>query len=142
MYSCYLLPVAKAGTQEDPMVAKAFDANKHAELAHAIENLSPDEAQFFLHKLEAALKKRRLQLIGYLVAMFVWLIGTVFALVYFGTHEGFSGWAFLVPFGLVGAILFGFGKWAERVGKAPIPMAKANAVDVEAKETKAAIEAE
>jgi hypothetical protein len=116
--------VAKAKPQEDPMVAKAFDADKHAELAQAIENLSPDEANFFLQKLEAALKKRRLQLIGYLVAMLVWLIGTVFALVYFGSHEGFTGWVFLLPFFLVGIILFAFGKWADRVGKITLPTAK------------------
>lgn len=109
--------MAKAKAQEDPLVEKAFDANRHAELAQAIENLSPQEAQFFLDKLEAALKKRRLQLIGYLVAMVVWMIGTVFALVYYGSHDGFSGWVFLVPFAFVGLILFGFGKWAERVGK-------------------------
>lgn len=120
------------------MVAKAFDADKHAELARAIENLSSEEAQFFLQKLEAALKKRRLQLIGYLVAMLVWLVGTVFALVYFGTHEGFSGWAFLVPFALVGVILFAFGKWADKVGKTVVPVAKAGAVDVEAKATEKA----
>lgn len=107
------------------MVAKAFDADRHAELAQAIENLSPEEAQFFLQKLEAALKKRRLQLIGYLVAMVVWLIGTVFALVYFGTHEGFTGWVFLLPFFLVGIILFFFGKWADRVGKITLPTATA-----------------
>jgi len=109
------------------MVAKAFDADRHVELAEAIENLSPDEAQFFLLKLEAALKKRRLQLIGYLVAMLIWLIGTVFALVYFGTHEGFTGWVFLLPFFLVGVILFGFGRWADRVGKMTLPPAMVDA---------------
>lgn len=108
------------------MVAKAFDADRHAELAQAIEKLSPEEAEFFLTKLEAALKKRRTQLIGYLVAMVVWLIGTVFALVYFGTHEGFTGWVFLLPFALVGVILFFFGRWADRVGKATLPAATAN----------------
>lgn len=121
--------MAKAKAQEDPLVAKAFDANKHAELAQAIENLNPEEAQFFLTKLEAALKKRRLQLIGYLVSMFVWLIGTVFALVYFGTHEGFTGWVFLLPFFFVGIILFAFGKWADRVGKVTLPTAKVKEPD-------------
>lgn len=118
--------MAKAKAQEDPLVAKAFDADKHAELATAIENLSPDEAQFFLTKLEAALKKRRLQLLGYLVAMVVWLIGTVFALVYFGTHDGFTGWVFLLPFFAVGVILLAFGRWAERVGKVTVATATAN----------------
>ncbi|HET7501707.1 MAG TPA: hypothetical protein VFK02_11905 [Kofleriaceae bacterium] len=110
-----------APTAEDPLVAKAFDARKHEELARAVEQLTPEEAAFFVHKLEMALRKRKLQITGYLAAMGVWLLGMVFALVYAGTHDGFIGWVFLVPFGLVGLVLFGFGRWAERVGKTPLP---------------------
>ena len=53
--------------------------------------------------------------------MAAWLIGTVLALAYYGMHEGngFVGWVFLVPFGLVGAILYAFGRWAERVSRTP-----------------------
>ncbi len=100
---------------EDPLVAKAFDKDKHVELARAIEKLSPHEASYFLGKLEIAIKKRKLQITGYLVAIGVWLIGMVFALVYFGTHDGFVGWVFLAPFGLVGVVLWGFGKIANRL---------------------------
>jgi hypothetical protein len=114
---------------EDPLVAKAFDARKHEELARAVEQLSPDEAAFFLHKLEMALRKRKIQITGYLVAMVVWLVTMTVALVYAGMHDGFIGWVFLVPFGLVGAILYGFGRWAERVAKTPPPLAKAVAGD-------------
>jgi hypothetical protein len=103
---------------EDPLVAQAFDASKHEDLARAIEQLSPDEAAFFLHKLEGALKKRKLQLTGYLVALLAWLIGTVAALAYYSMSDGFVAWVFIVPFGVVGAILYGFGKWANRVGAA------------------------
>jgi hypothetical protein len=106
---------------EDPLVAKAFDAGKHVELARAVEQLSPDEAAFFVHKLEMALRKRKIQLTGYLTAMGVWLLGMVFALVYAGGHDGFIAWVFLVPFGLVGAVLYAFGRWAERVAKTPPP---------------------
>ena len=107
-------------SSEDPLVSKAFEGgDKTAELARAIEKLSPDEAQFFLQKLEAAIRKRKIQILGYLVAMGVWVIGMVFALAWYGTHDGFVGWVFIAPFGLVGAVLFGFGKWAERVGSAP-----------------------
>lgn len=104
---------------EDPLVAQAFDAQRHEDLARTVEKLSPDEAAFFLHKLEAAIRKRKIQLTGYLVAMGVWLVAMLFALAYTGTHDGFVGWVFLLPFGLVGAILYAFGKWAERVAKAP-----------------------
>jgi hypothetical protein len=113
--------VGKAAADEDPMVAKAFDASKHDELAKAVEQLNPDEAAFFLWKLETALKKRKIQLTGYLVAMVVWLVGMMGALVYYGTASGFVGWVFLAPFGLVGGVLWFFGRWANRVGSAKRP---------------------
>ena len=102
---------------EDPLVAKAFDKDKHVELARAIEKLSPEEATYFLGKLEIAIKKRKVQITGYLVAMGVWVVGMVFALAFFGTHDGFVGWVFLAPFALVGVVLWGFGKIAERLGQ-------------------------
>ena len=101
---------------EDPLVSSAFDASKHESLARAIEQLSPAEAQFFLAKLEAALKKRKLQLTGYIVAAIIWFIAMVCALAYDGLTDGFVGWAYIVPFGIVGVILWIFGKWSERVG--------------------------
>ena len=100
---------------EDPLVAQAFDADKHLDLAKAIEKLTPDEANFFLLRLEGAIKKRKIQVAGYLVAMGVWVIAMVFGLAWFGTHDGFVGWVFLLPFALVGLILYTFGKWAEKV---------------------------
>jgi hypothetical protein len=104
---------------EDPLVAQVFDAKKkHEDLAQAIAQLSPEEAAFFLEKLERALRKRKIQLTGYLVAIAAWLIGMVLALVYYGTHDGFTVWVFVVPFGLVGAILYGFGTWSERMSRA------------------------
>lgn len=106
---------------EDPLVAQAFDAKKHEDLARAIERLTPDEAAFFLHKLEMAIRKRKIQITGYLVAMVVWLVGMMFALAYFGMHDGFVGWVFLLPFVLVGAVLYIFGRWGERVAKTPAP---------------------
>jgi hypothetical protein len=109
--------VAKAVT-DDPLVAKAFDAGKHEELARAVEQLSPEEAEFFLHRLEAALRKRKIQLLGYLVAMFVWLLAMVAALAYYGMSDGFVGWVFLLPFALVGVILYLFGMWANKAGSA------------------------
>ena len=109
--------MGKPADDEDPMVAKAFKADSHDELARAVENLTSEEAQFFLTKLEAAIRKRKIQLTGYLVSMLVWIAAMMGALAYYGTHKGFVGWVFLIPFGLVGVILFAFGKWAERAGR-------------------------
>lgn len=103
------------------MVAKAFDADRHAELARAVEDLNPQEAAYFLHRLEMAIRKRKIQVLGYLVAMGVWAIGMVFALAYVGMSNGFVGWVFLAPFGVVGMVLWGFGKWADKVGSSPPP---------------------
>jgi peroxiredoxin len=111
-----------ARSVEDPLVAKAFDRKQsHEDLAQAIAQLSPDEAAFFLHKLEMALRKRKIQLGGYLAAMVAWLVGMVLALIYFGMNDWSAAWAFIVPFGVVGVILYGFGTWAERVAKRPPP---------------------
>jgi hypothetical protein len=104
---------------EDPLVAKAFNADKHEELARAIKDLNADEAQFFLEKLERAIRKRKIQITGYLAAMLVWVVGMMFALAYYGMADGFVGWVFVAPFGGVGLILYGFGRWANHVGNPP-----------------------
>ncbi|HET9992523.1 MAG TPA: hypothetical protein VFQ65_28515 [Kofleriaceae bacterium] len=103
---------------EDPMVAKAFGAGSEQDLAELIGKLDPAEADYFLKKLEAALRKRKIMLSGYIVAMVAWVVGMVCALAYFGMASGFTGWVFLVPFLIVGVILWIFGNLAERAGRA------------------------
>ena len=107
--------MAQETKREPPPVEDVFDPRKHDDLAKAVAQLSPDEAAFFLSRLEAAVTKRKIQLTGYLVAMVVWLAGMLGALAYYGTHDGFIGWIFLVPFALVGVVLWGFGRWSEKV---------------------------
>lgn len=101
-------------------IAHAFEADKHAELTRAVEQLTPEQAELFLHKLEIAIRKRKIQIIGYLVALLSWIAGMLFALVWYGTHDGFVGWAFVLPFGIAGVIMYAFGKWSER-GSSPPP---------------------
>jgi len=111
--------VAQETKREAPSVEvdDVFDPRKHDDLAKAVARLSPEQAAYFLAKLEAAVTKRKIQLTGYLVAMVVWLAGMIGALAYYGTHDGFVGWVFLVPFGLVGLLLWGFGRWSEKVAE-------------------------
>jgi len=97
------------------------DATKQAELAKAIEKLSPEEAAYFLFTIETKLRARKIQLLGYLVGIVIWLAGMFFALVYYGLTEGFTGWVFLVPFAAFGGILYGFGKWSDKVSKRQPP---------------------
>jgi len=99
------------------MVAKAFGAGSQEDLAELIGKLNPAEADFFLKKLEAALRKRKIMLSGYIVAMVAWVVGMVCALAYFGMASGFTGWVFLAPFLIVGVILWVFGTLAERAGR-------------------------
>ena len=91
------------------------DEAKQAELAKAIEKLTPEEAAYFLFTIETELKARKIQLMGYLVGIVIWLAGMFFALVYFGLAQGFAGWVFLVPFAAFGGILYGFGRWSNKV---------------------------
>ena len=104
---------------EDALVEGAFDKSKHEQVAAAIQKLTSEEAAFFLAKLERALKKRKIQIVGYLVAMVVWVIAMLGALAYFGLHDGFVGWVFLVPFGFVGLVIYLFGRAAERAAVLP-----------------------
>ncbi len=104
---------------EDPVVAQASAAPKDEEVARAIAKLTPEEATYFMHQLELVQRKRKIQITGYLIAMGGWLVTMVFALVYAGTHNAFVVWVFLVPFAFVGAILYGFGRWAEHIWKTP-----------------------
>lgn len=102
---------------EDPMVAKAFGAGDQSELEAAIAKLSPEEAQYFYDRLTRAIRKRRIMMSGYIIAMVAWIVGMVCALAYFGMAHGFVGWVFLVPFAIVGIVLWTFGAWANRVGR-------------------------
>ena len=98
------------------LVTKAFDPKNHLDLARAVEQLTPDEAAFFVDQLNRAIKKRKIQLLGYLVAVLGWFIGMTVAVIVWSTAaEGhFVGWVFVLPFLLVGAALYGFGRWGAR----------------------------
>ena len=111
-----------ARSVEDPPPARTLgDKPTHEELARAISQLKPEEAAVLLHRLEIALRKRNIQVTGYLVALIAWLAGMTLALIYFGANDLFAAWAFIVPFGIAGAIIYGFGAWANRVSKRPPP---------------------
>ena len=107
--------------ETSPRARTLGDKPTHEELARAIAQLKPEEAAVLLHRLEMALRKRNIQVTGYLVALVGWLAGMTLALIYFGANDVSAAWAFIVPFGVAGAILYGFGTWAERVGKRPAP---------------------
>ncbi len=130
--------MAKAkDTTADDMVKEAFDPESKVDLVQLVQELPPEQAAYFVAKLEAMYKKRRLQLSGYLVALVSWVVSMVMALAYFGANDGFTGWVFLVPFMIVGLILWAFGRWAEVVGKSVGPAPEPGApVSSKAKSTR------
>ena len=101
------------------------------EIAAAIVKLSPEEAAFFLHKLEAANRKRRVQLWGYLTALIMWALTMIFALVYYAYSPPgvFVGWIFIVPFAVVGVLVLLFGKWADSIETLTPPQATKSTTD-------------
>ena len=115
----------------DKLVDEAYDASKHTELAAAVEQLSPEEALFFLEKLERSLLKRKVQLVGYLVAMVLAVVGFVAAIMIYGNAAPgtFMGWIFLLPFALVGLTLLIFGRHAERLGNGTAKLSSGSATE-------------
>ena len=113
--------MAEAGkpdaTRAEVLANAALDPKKEADVARAISQLSPEEAQHFVELLERSIRRRKIQLFGYLLSLVVLLAGTFFALVYYGSAgEGrFVGWVFFLPFVAVGIIFYVFGRWAKRV---------------------------
>jgi hypothetical protein len=85
-----------------------------AELEKLLADLTPEQAEMFVDALELAVKKRRLMLWGYVAAAFALLAGIAAAFWIYGTREEgqFVGWAFLIPPGLAGLMLFVFGRWS------------------------------
>ncbi len=91
------------------------DPAKLDEVAAAIKELPAAQAEFFLKKLEVVLRRRKIQLTGYLVGLVLWVGAMLGALAYYGTHDGFTGWVFLIPFGVLGAVITLFGRWARKL---------------------------
>ncbi|MCG8420945.1 MAG: hypothetical protein MJE77_23740 [Proteobacteria bacterium] len=105
-----------AGQRGRELAEKAIE-NADSGLAKEIEKLSPEEAAVFLQLVEKAFKKRRIQLIGYVLALFLMVGGMLSAFLIYAQREPdqFLGWVFLVPFTLVGAVLLAFGHWSRKL---------------------------
>lgn len=84
------------------------------DLEEILANLTTEEAEMFLAALELTMRKRRVQLLGYLAALLFIVVGMAWAFWMFGRRdEGeFIGWVFLIPALAAGLALVGFGKLA------------------------------
>jgi hypothetical protein len=80
------------------------------------DQLSPEELAVLTRAVERIARRRKIQLIGYTLALLVMIVGMLASLYVYGVSPPgrFVGWVFFIPFGLVGLILWLFGKWSKR----------------------------
>ena len=89
----------------------------HRSIEEKLEELTPEEAAMFARILAITMKRRRVMLFGYLCALIAVLVGTMWALYMYGTHEPgtFIGWVFLISPAAAGVIIVFFGRWSKRI---------------------------
>ena len=118
----------KRGNRGDADAPTPISGEKLAEAAIApeadpesiedqLKELTPEQAAMFVRILEITMKRRRIMLLGYLSALFALVIGVVWALYMYGTHERgtFIGWVFMVPLASAALLIWFFGRWSKRI---------------------------
>ncbi len=112
----------EAGDKKKPvdLAARLADPAFRAEIEDGIRTMAPDQAAELVRMLEVSLRRRKIELYGYLAAAAMMLIGMVIALYVFGASDPdqFVAWIFLLPLGLAGLVMMLVGRWA-RGGKRP-----------------------
>ena len=90
------------------------DPEFQRDIEQAVRDLPPERAAELVAMLEASMKRRKLELYGYLAAAAIVVIGMIGSLVFMGSvAEGkFTGWVFLIPMGLAGLVMWLVGKRA------------------------------
>lgn len=98
---------------------KLNDPEFRARIEEGIKNMPPEKAAELLAMLEASLRRRKIELIGYLGAALVLLVGMVIALYVYGAsdHSNFMSWVFLIPMGLAGLVMWMVGRWSNAARK-------------------------
>lgn len=101
----------------DEAAAIAAEQFNDPELEEKLRELDPEQIKMFVLALGAAMRKRRILLLGYLTALLCVVLGLAFALIVWANHEPgtFIGWVFFIPFALAGGSLWVFGKLADRI---------------------------
>ncbi len=97
------------------LAARLSDPAFQTEIEQAIRELPPDRAAELVAMLEASVRRRRIELYGYLLAAVVVIVGMIGALLIMGSVEDgrFVGWVFLVPLALAGLVMTVVGKRAK-----------------------------
>ena len=84
------------------------------DIEQAVRDLPPERAAELVAMLEASMRRRKLELYGYLAAAAIVVVGMVGALLFLGSakENSFVGWVFLVPLALAGLVMWLVGKKA------------------------------
>lgn len=101
-------PVELAKQLEDPAFRERIET--------AVSNLPPDKAAELVALLEASMRRRKVELFGYIGAALVLLVGMVLALYAYGRADAnqFRGWLLLLPLAGAGVIMIGVARWAKK----------------------------
>jgi hypothetical protein len=85
--------------------------------------LPQEDIDKIVRLLERIERRRKILIAGYAVAALVMIVGEIAALYVLGNAPPgrFMGWVFLVPFTFTGAVLWGFGRWANSLKVRPGP---------------------
>lgn len=88
----------------------------------ALAKLTPEQTEMFMQALDMTMRKRRLMLLGNLLALLCMVGGMLLAFIAFSKREPgtFTGWVFLVPFASAGMCMWFFGRLARTVRSRPL----------------------
>jgi|GEM_PF-3448779 len=98
------------------LASRLADPEFRERVEAAVANLPPDKAAELVALLEASIRRRKIELVGYLAAAGVLLVGMVIAIYAYGTaREGrFVGWVFMIPLALAGVVMILVGRAAKQ----------------------------
>lgn len=96
------------------LAARLNDPEFRARIEAAVATLPRDKAAELVALLEASIRRRRIEMWGYIAAAIVMLLGMVVALYIYGRagRDEFIGWVFLLPLGLAGLTMIIVARWA------------------------------
>jgi hypothetical protein len=102
------------------LATRLADPDFRARVEDAVASLPPEKAAELVALLEASIRRRKIELVGYLAAAVVLLLGMVIAIYAYGAAaEGrFVGWVFILPLALAGLVMIAVGRAARRAEEA------------------------
>jgi hypothetical protein len=106
-----LMAKAKAEGIHEKLADPAF----RAQIEEGLKNMPPEKAAELVAMLEASLRRRKIELYGYIAAAVVLLVGMIVSLYIYGAtdHGDLMTWIFLIPMGLAGGVMWSIGRWAD-----------------------------